>query len=102
MSPHLHVLLQLLLCDMFHLQQIKWFFLIELGFKVASEKPKEFTDGTVRYGNVAFSSEPLNLHEALTVPHWKMAMNDEHSALMRNKTWHLVPAQPSRNVIDCK
>jgi hypothetical protein len=65
-------------------------------------KPKEFTDGTVRYGNVAFSSEPLNLHEALTVPHWKMAMNDEYNALMRNKTWHLVPAQPSRNVIDCK
>jgi hypothetical protein len=31
-----------------------------------------------------------------------MAMNDEYSALMRNKTWHFVPAQPSRNVIDCK
>jgi hypothetical protein len=23
-------------------------------------------------------------------------------ALMRNKTWHLVPPQPGRNVIDCK
>jgi hypothetical protein len=45
-------------------------------------KPKEFTDGTVRYGNVAISSEPLNLHEALTVPHWKMAMNDEYITLL--------------------
>jgi hypothetical protein len=65
-------------------------------------KPKEFTDGTVRYGNVAISSEPLNLHEALSVPHWKMRMNDEYIALMRNKTWHLVPPQPGRNVVDYK
>jgi hypothetical protein len=62
-------------------------------------KPKEFTDGSVRYGNVAISSEPLNLHEALTVPHWKMAMNDEYSALMRNKTLTPCPSstQPQRH-----
>jgi hypothetical protein len=29
-------------------------------------------------------------------------MNDECTALMRNKTWHLVPPQAGRNVIDCK
>jgi hypothetical protein len=29
-------------------------------------------------------------------------MNDDCTALMRNKTWHLVPPQAGRNVIDCK
>ncbi|KAJ0962982.1 hypothetical protein J5N97_028104 [Dioscorea zingiberensis] len=29
-------------------------------------------------------------------------MNDEYGALMRNKTWHLVPGQQGKNVIDCK
>jgi hypothetical protein len=29
-------------------------------------------------------------------------MRDEYNALLQNKTWHLVPPQPGRNVIDCK
>jgi hypothetical protein len=29
-------------------------------------------------------------------------MDDEYAALMKNKTWRLVPPQPGRNVIDCK
>jgi histone deacetylase 1/2 len=29
-------------------------------------------------------------------------MDEEYSALMTNKTWHLVPSSPGRNVIDCK
>jgi hypothetical protein len=29
-------------------------------------------------------------------------MNAEIMALERNKTWHLVPPQKGRNVIDCK
>jgi hypothetical protein len=29
-------------------------------------------------------------------------MNDEYTALMHNKTWHLVPPQAGWNVIDCK
>jgi hypothetical protein len=57
------------------------------------KKPKEFTDGTVRYGNLAGNSEPFNLQEALSTPHWKSAMQDEYSALMRNNIWHLVPPQ---------
>jgi hypothetical protein len=32
----------------------------------------------------------------------KAAMDLEFSALMRNKTWHLVPPAPDRNLIDCK
>jgi hypothetical protein len=29
-------------------------------------------------------------------------MDNEFSALQRNKTWHLVPPAKGRNVIDCK
>jgi hypothetical protein len=29
-------------------------------------------------------------------------MNEEYTALICNKTWHLVPPQASQNVIDCK
>jgi hypothetical protein len=29
-------------------------------------------------------------------------MLDEYNALMRNKTWTLVPPAPGRNIIDCK
>jgi hypothetical protein len=29
-------------------------------------------------------------------------MDEEFSALSRNHTWHLVPADRGRNVIDCK
>jgi hypothetical protein len=28
----------------------------------------------------------------LSDEHWKEAMDDEFIALMRNKTWHLIPA----------
>jgi hypothetical protein len=29
-------------------------------------------------------------------------MDSKFSALVRNKTWHLVPPAPARNLIDCK
>jgi hypothetical protein len=62
-------------------------------------KPKIFTDGIVRYGNLVISVEPQNLAIALSDPDWKNAMDSEFSALLRNKTWHLVPPAPARNVI---
>jgi hypothetical protein len=65
-------------------------------------KPKEYKDGTIWYGNLAMTSEPFTLQEALSVPHCKMAMTDEHNALMRNNMWHFVPPQPGCNVIVCK
>jgi hypothetical protein len=65
-------------------------------------KLKAHTDGTVQYGNLAASSEPFILQEALSILHWQMAMNDEYNALMRNKMWHLATLQPGHNVIDCK
>jgi hypothetical protein len=56
----------------------------------------------VRYANLTSSCEPYNVRVALANPQWKAAMEDEFAALMRNKTWRLVPPQPGRNVIDCK
>jgi hypothetical protein len=65
-------------------------------------KPKLYTDGTVRYAFMSSSCEPYNLQEALWISHWKVAMDTEYGALMKNKTWRLVPPQPGRNLIDCK
>jgi hypothetical protein len=42
------------------------------------------------------------LGEALGDQNWRNAMNVEYDALMKNKTWHLVPPLKGRNVIDCK
>lgn len=33
---------------------------------------------------------------------WRHAINVEYAALIRNKTWHLAPANPKLNIIDCK
>jgi hypothetical protein len=66
------------------------------------QKPKRYIDGTVCYAFLSSSSEPSNLQEALSTPQWKVAMDDEYSALMRNKTWQLAPSQPGWNLIDCK
>jgi histone deacetylase 1/2 len=65
-------------------------------------KPKVYTDGTVRNGNLAVTTKPNTLHEALANENWKHAMDHEYSALMRNQTWHLVPPSKGKNIIDCK
>jgi histone deacetylase 1/2 len=65
-------------------------------------KPKKYTDGTVRYGLFTVAGEPSSLSEALMDKNWKLAMEDEYSALLDNKTWHLVPPSTHRNLIDCK
>jgi hypothetical protein len=65
-------------------------------------KPKIYNDGTVRYANLTSSTEPYNVQETLSNPQWKAAMDDEYAALMKNKTWRLVPPQPACNVINCK
>jgi histone deacetylase 1/2 len=65
-------------------------------------KPKLYSDGTVRYGLSTFTGEPRSVEEVLTSKHWKKAMDLEYDALMKNKTWHLVPPRKGINVIDCK
>ncbi|XP_012700229.1 uncharacterized protein LOC105914105 [Setaria italica] len=65
-------------------------------------KQKQYTDGTVRYGLFTSTGEPSSLDEALHDRNWHQAMESEYEALMKNRTWHLVPPQKGRNVIGCK
>jgi histone deacetylase 1/2 len=66
-------------------------------------KPKNYTAGTIRYGQLATTTEgPIDLQHALADRNWKHAMDVEFDALIKNKTWHLVPPKRCRNVIDCK
>jgi hypothetical protein len=64
--------------------------------------PKKYTDGTVRYSFLSATGEPINLGEAIDTPHWRKAMDEEYDALMKSKTWHLVPAHHGNDIIDCK
>jgi histone deacetylase 1/2 len=70
-------------------------------------RPKEFTDGTIRYdrirfGNFCSTGEPTSSSEAFSDSRWKAAMDEEYLALMKNKTWHLVHSARGQNIIDCK
>jgi transposase InsO family protein len=71
--------------------------------QTGKNKPRKYTDGTVRYGCLTTTGEPDNLDEALKNKNWKKAMDEEYLALMENRTWHLVsPQHAGRNIIDCK
>jgi hypothetical protein len=48
------------------------------------------------------TGEPSSLTEALSDANWKKAMDHKFDALVKNKTWHLVPLQKGTNVIDYK
>jgi histone deacetylase 1/2 len=48
------------------------------------------------------SGETHTVEEALSSKHWKEAMDKEYNALMKNKTWRLVPIKRGSNIIDCK
>ena len=67
-------------------------------------KPKVRTDGTVRWCPLASTSsyEPSSIAEAQGDPKWVATMNLEHQALLRNKTWHLVPPPKGKNIVGCK
>jgi hypothetical protein len=75
---------------------------VQTRLKKGIKNPKIYKDGTVRYGLLASTGEPHSLSEALEDLHWRKAMEEEHDALLKNKTWHLVPPSCSRNLIDCK
>ena len=65
--------------------------------------PKQYTDGTIRYAFLCATGELQHLTEAVENENWRKAMDEEYNALMKNKTWHLVPSHHgNKNVIDCK
>jgi hypothetical protein len=47
-------------------------------------------------------SEPRDFLDALNTRHWKDAMDNKYCALLKNKTWTLVPPRSGINVIDSK
>ena len=51
------------------------------------------------HNHVTKSPLPKNPVSTLKDPNWKMAMDDEYNALIKNKTWDLVPRPPDVNVI---
>ena len=48
------------------------------------------------------SKEPVSIQESLQQDHWKAVMAKEYSALVKNKTWSLVPLPPKKKAIGCK
>jgi histone deacetylase 1/2 len=65
-------------------------------------KDKVYTDGTIRYSLFSSTGEPHTVEEAINDPRWKEAMQTEYDALIKNKTWHLIPPQKGINVIGSK
>ena len=47
-------------------------------------------------------SEPKTVKQALANSDWLTAMQQEYDALLKNKTWDLVPLPPNRQAIGCK
>ena len=60
---------------------------------------KKYDDEYCLATSVTRSPLPRNPVVALRDPNWKMAMDDEYDALIKNKTWELVPRPPNVNVI---
>jgi hypothetical protein len=65
-------------------------------------KPKQYTDGTIRYAHFCSTGEPSTTAEAFANSRWKAAMDEEYDALLKKNTWHLVPSTHGQHVIDCK
>jgi hypothetical protein len=48
------------------------------------------------------AGEPSSVAETLNDERWVSAMNNEHTTLLKNRTWHLVPPLKGKNIIGCK
>ncbi|GJW71987.1 ribonuclease H-like domain-containing protein [Tanacetum coccineum] len=44
---------------------------------------------------------PKSYRDAFSDPNWQNAMRDEYHALIKNKTWTLVPRPPDTNIVRC-
>ena len=52
--------------------------------------------------DVNISAEPTCYTLAMKDPKWRVAMNLEFDALLKNQTWELVPSHVGRNIVGCK
>ena len=45
---------------------------------------------------------PTTVKQAQKYPEWRYTMKHEFDALIKNKTWELVPPYPNKNIVSCK
>jgi histone deacetylase 1/2 len=72
-------------------------------------RPKERTNGTVAWLAACTAhtvadptAEPRSYQAAMSIPHWRAAMEQEYQAQLTNETWTLLPPPPRVNIIDSK
>ena len=46
--------------------------------------------------------EPKTVEQALKNAYWLIGMQQEYEALLKNKTWDLIPLHPNTQGIGCK
>lgn len=51
---------------------------------------------------VSTEFEPSFFHQAVHIPHWKQAMDEEIAAMERTRTWSLMPFPHGHHAIGCK
>ncbi|GJU63180.1 ribonuclease H-like domain-containing protein [Tanacetum coccineum] len=44
---------------------------------------------------------PKSYHDSFNLPNWQNVVCDEYNALIKNKTWTLVPRPPDTNIVRC-
>lgn len=54
------------------------------------------------YATSIVNEEPETSDHEVKDEKWKDGMNEEYNALIRNKTWSLVPQLPHKSIIGCK
>ncbi|GJU74314.1 ribonuclease H-like domain-containing protein [Tanacetum coccineum] len=66
-------------------------------FRVGTNRPTERLNLHVS----SVSPLPKSYRDAFSDPNWQNAMRDEYTALIKNKTWTLVPRPPDTNIVRC-
>nr|GEY54923.1 ribonuclease H-like domain-containing protein [Tanacetum cinerariifolium] len=66
-------------------------------FRVVTNRPTKHLNLHVS----SVSSFPKSYRDAFSDPNWKYAMRDEYHALIKNKTWTLVPRPSDTNIVRC-
>ncbi|GKC29878.1 ribonuclease H-like domain-containing protein [Tanacetum coccineum] len=68
-----------------------------IRFRVGTNRPTERLNLHVS----SVSPFPKSYRDAFSDLNWQNAMHDEYHALIKNKTWTLVPRPPDTNIVHC-